>query len=220
MNIEEQLATTSTQLLVSDQPQQAGQNVTTKTTVNLEDPANDSLSINLPRSLKQADESITTPKHSKDTEQISGPIATSDLAKLAITHLDVHLWQKPLLEIDQRFHDKTYYKHYTNRYISSLRSKLGHFLADSQELSRPVKHLVHKELDNYARHRKMCEMLTDYYQSLGSSFFSFATPSPDEEIAIGCRLGTKGFYPFQVHQRLEIADLPPLLLLLLRLSSD
>lgn len=143
-------------------------------------------------------ESITTknekifessPEHKLDADSIS-----SNLTKLAIQHLDRHQWQLPLMEMDKKFRDKTYYKHYTDTYISSLRSKLGHFLADNQLLQNPMKYHVRQELDNYGKYSRMFELLTDYYQSLGSGFFSFATPSPDEEIVIGCRLGTKGYY--------------------------
>lgn len=119
---------------------------------------------------------------------------SSDLTKLAIQHLDKYQWQLPLMEMDQKFRDKTYYKHYSDSYISSLRSKLGHFLADNQLLTNSMRYHAQKELDNYEKYSKMFDLLTEYYQSLGGSFFSFATPSPDEEIVIGCRLGTKGYY--------------------------
>lgn len=119
---------------------------------------------------------------------------TSDLTKLAIQHLDKHQWQLPLMDMDKKFRDKTYYKHYTESYITSLRSKLGHFLADHQLLTNPMRFHLKQELDNYSKYSRMFELLTDYYQSLGSGFFSFATPSPDEDIIIGCRLGTKGYY--------------------------
>lgn len=119
---------------------------------------------------------------------------TSDLTKLAIQHLDRNQWQLPLLEMDKKFRDKTYYKHYTDTYISSLRSKLGHFLSDNKLVTNPMKYHLCQEKDNYSRHSRMFELLTEYYQSLGGGFFTFATPSPDEEIVIGCRLGTKGYY--------------------------
>lgn len=119
---------------------------------------------------------------------------TSELTRLAIQHLDKHQWQLPLMEMDAKFRDKTYYKHYSDSYITSLRSKLGHFLADNQLLSDPMRYHAKRELDNYEKYSKMFDLLTDYYQSLGGNFFSFATPSPDEEIVIGCRLGTKGYY--------------------------
>lgn len=119
---------------------------------------------------------------------------TSDLTKLAIQHLDKHQWQLPLMDMDKKFRDKTYYKHYSESYITSLRSKLGHFLADHQLLTNPMRFHLKQELDNYSKYSRMFELLTDYYQSLGSGFFSFATPSPDEDIVIGCRLGTKGYY--------------------------
>lgn len=119
---------------------------------------------------------------------------TSDLTRLAIQHLDKHQWQLPLLEMDKKFRDRTYYKHYTNSYISSLQSKLGVFLADTQMIEDPMQGHRQQELDNYSKYSRMFEVLTEYYQSLGSNFFSFATPSPDEEIVIGCRLGTKGYY--------------------------
>lgn len=120
---------------------------------------------------------------------------TPSLTKLAIQHLDKYQWQLPLMEMDKKFRDRTYYKHYTDTYISSSRSKLGHFLADKQLLQNPMRYHVRQELDNYGKYSRMFELLTVYYQSLGSGFFSFATPSPDEEIVIGCRLGTKGYYP-------------------------
>lgn len=143
-------------------------------------------------------ESITT-KSEKITEsspehRLGFDSMPSNLTKLAIQHLDRHQWQLPLMEMDKKFRDKTYYKHYTDTYISSLRSKLGHFLADNQLLQNPMKYHVRQELDNYGKYSRMFELLTDYYQSLGTGFFSFATPSPDEEIVIGCRLGTKGYY--------------------------
>lgn len=119
---------------------------------------------------------------------------TSDLTKLAIQHLDKHQWQLPLMDMDKKFRDRTYYKHYTDTYITSLRSKLGHFLADHQLLTNPMRYHLRQELDNYSKYSRMFELLTDYYQSLGSGFFSFATPSPDEDIVIGCRQGTKGYY--------------------------
>lgn len=119
---------------------------------------------------------------------------SSDLTKLAIQHLDKHQWQLPLLEMDSKFRDRTYYKHYTDNYISSLRSKLGHFIADHKLLANPMRYHAQRELDNYEKYSKMFELLTEYYQSLGGNFFSFTTPSPDEEIVIGCRLGTKGYY--------------------------
>jgi hypothetical protein len=125
----------------------------------------------------------------KQTETVS-----SDLTKLAIQHLDKHQWQLPLMEMDQKFRDRTYYKHYSDSYISSTRSKLGNFLADNQLLSNPMRYHAQLEQDNYDRYSKMFKLLTNYYQTLGSNFFSFATPSPDEEIVIGCRLGTKGCY--------------------------
>ena len=53
---------------------------------------------------------------------------------------------------------------------------------------------MQQELDNHRKYSKMFDLLTEYYQSIGSGFFSFVTPSPDEEIVIGCRLGTKGYY--------------------------
>lgn len=119
---------------------------------------------------------------------------TSDLTRIAIQHLDKYQWQLPLLEMDQKFRDRTYYKHYSDFYITSLRSKLGHFLADNHLLTNPMRYYMQKELDNYQKYSKMFDLLTEYYQSLGSNFFSFATPSPDEAIVIGCRLGTKGYY--------------------------
>lgn len=122
---------------------------------------------------------------------------TSDLTKLAIQHLDKHQWQLPLLDMDKKFRDRTYYKHYTDTYISSLRSKLGHFLSDTQLISNPMRYHLQEEMDNYSKYSNMLTLLTDYYQSTGSNFFSFATPSPDEQIVIGCRLGAKGYYRFQ-----------------------
>lgn len=119
---------------------------------------------------------------------------TSGLTKIAIHHLDKYQWQLPLMEMDKKFRDKTYYKHYSDTYITSLRSKLGHFLADKELISNPMRYHIQQELDNYKKYSKMFDLLTEYYQSLGSGFFSFATPSPDEEIVIGCRLGTKGHY--------------------------
>lgn len=119
---------------------------------------------------------------------------SSDLTKIAIQHLDKHQWQLPLMEMDKKFRDKTYYKHYTDTYISSLRSKLGHFMADNQLVDNPMRYHIQQELDNYSKYSRMFALLTEYYQSIGSSFFTFATPSPDEEIVIGCRLGTKGYY--------------------------
>ena len=119
---------------------------------------------------------------------------TPDLTRIAIQHLDRHQWQLPLMEMDPKFRDKTYYKHYSDYYITSLRSKLGHFLADKHMLSNPMRHHMQTELDNYKKYSKMFDLLTNHYQALGSNFFSFATPSPDEEIVIGCRLGTKGYY--------------------------
>lgn len=129
---------------------------------------------------------------------------TSDLTRIAIQHLDKHQWQLPLLEMDKKFRDKTYYRHYTDSYISSLRSKLGHFLADNQLISNPMKYHLQQELDNYSKYSKMFQLLTDYYQTLGSGFFSFATPSPDEEIVIGCRLGTKGYYRPKLAQLITV----------------
>lgn len=123
---------------------------------------------------------------------------SSDLTKIAIQHLDKHQWGLPLMEMDRKFRDKTYYKHYTDSYISSLHSKLGHFLADNQLISNPMRYHRQQELDNYRKYSRMFELLTEYYQSLGSGFFSFATPSPDEEILIGCRLGTKGYYQHHI----------------------
>lgn len=119
---------------------------------------------------------------------------SSDLTLLAIQHLDKNQWQLPLMEMDKKFRDRTYYKHYTDTYISSLSSKLGQFLADDQLSSNPMRYHVQQELDNYSKYSRMFELLTEYYQSIASGFFSFATPSPDEEIVIGCRLGTKGYY--------------------------
>lgn len=119
---------------------------------------------------------------------------TSDLTRIAIQHLDKYQWQLPLLEMDKKFRDKTYYRHYTDTYISSLRSKLGHFLTDDKLIDNPMKYHIGQEKDDFRRHSRMFELLTDYYQSLGAGFFTFATPSPDEEIVIGCRLGTKGYY--------------------------
>ena len=139
---------------------------------------------------------------------------TPDLTRIAVRHLDQYQWQLPLLEMDARFRDRTYYKHYSDYYISSLRSKLGHFLADSEMLMNPMRHHVRQELDNYKRYSKMFNLLTEYYRSLGSNFFSFATPSPDEEIVIGCRLGTKGYY----HEMSFVVHV--LLLLLLNLQSN
>jgi hypothetical protein len=130
----------------------------------------------------------------KDTSGTIAQTVSADLTKLAIQHLDKHQWQLPLMEMDQKFRDKTYYKHYSDSYISSLRSKLGNFLADNQLLSNPMRYHAQAEQDNYEKYSKMFNLLTDYYQSLGSNFFSFTTPSPDEEIVIGCRLGTKGYY--------------------------
>lgn len=125
---------------------------------------------------------------------ISMDSKNSDLTKIAIQHLDKHQWQLPLMEMDKKFRDKTYYKHYTDTYISSLRSKLGHFMADNQLIENPMKYHIQQELDNYSKYSRMFALLTEYYQSIGTSFFTFATPSPDEEIVIGCRLGTKGYY--------------------------
>lgn len=117
---------------------------------------------------------------------------TPDLTRLAIQHLDKHQWQLPLMDMDQKFRDRTYYKHYSDYYISSLRSKLGHFLADDQMIANPMGYHLQKELDNYHKYSQMFSSLTEYYQSVGKKFFTFTTPSPDEEIVIGCRLGTKG----------------------------
>lgn len=122
---------------------------------------------------------------------------TSDLAKFAIGHLDKYQWRLPLLEMDKKFRDKTYYKHYTDTYISSLRSKLGQFLTDNQLISNPMKYHLQREFDNHMRYSRMFDLLREYYHSLGGAFFSFATPSPDEEIVIGCRLGKKGCYHIQ-----------------------
>lgn len=121
-------------------------------------------------------------------------LTSSDLTKIAIQHLDKHQWQLPLMEMDKKFRDKTYYRHYTDSYISSLKSKLGHFIADTRLAKNPMKYHVQQEQDNYSKYSRMFALLTEYYQSIGGTFFSFATPSPDEEIVIGCRLGTKGCY--------------------------
>lgn len=143
---------------------------------------------------------LLPPPLSKNSSPLSGTSEqkihsiTSDLTRIAIQHLDKYQWQLPLMEMDRKFRDKTYYRHYNDTYISSLRSKLGHFLADHRLISNPMKYHLQKELDNYSKYSRMFELLTEYYQSLGSGFFSFATPSPDEEIVIGCRLGTKGYY--------------------------
>lgn len=118
----------------------------------------------------------------------------SDLTRLAIEHLDKHQWRLPLMEMDKKFLDRSYYKHYTDSYISSLGSKLGSFLTDNRLRTNPMKFHLQNELDNYNKYSQMFYLLTEYYRSLGSGFFSFATPSPDEEIIIGCRLGTKGCY--------------------------
>lgn len=143
-------------------------------------------------------ESSAIPYDQKSTELIEQKLLvesiSSDLTKLAIQHLDKHQWQLPLMEMDKKFRDRTYYKHYTDTYISSLRSKLGHFLADNQLIQDPMRYHVQQEKDNYGKYSRMFELLTIYYQSLSNGFFSFATPSPDEEIVIGCRLGTKGYY--------------------------
>lgn len=138
-------------------------------------------------------DTLSTPPCKPNQETLVDALSSS-LTKIAIQHLDKRQWQMPLIEMDKRFRDKTYYKHYTDTYITSLRSKLGHFLADNQLLANPMKYHRQKELDNYSKYSKICELLTDYYQSLGEKFFSFTTPSPDEEVAIGCRLGTKGYY--------------------------
>lgn len=154
------------------------------TTLNISQPA--------PADLDQQHEKTTLPTLQTTKTTYSSP--SSNLTKLAIQHLDKHQWQLPLLDMDKKFRDRTYYKHYTDSYITSLRSKLGHFLADKQLISNPMKYHLQEELDNYSKYSRMSELLTEYYQSLGCAFFSFATPSPDEEIVIGCRLGTKGCY--------------------------
>lgn len=146
--------------------------------------------------------STQTPLFTPNTSRISSTnqtpasvdSVTSDLTRIAIQHLDKHQWRLPLMEMDKKFRDKTYYKHYTDAYISSLQSKLGHFLTDTRLISNPMRYHMQQEQDNYSKYSRMFESLTEYYQSLGGCFFSFATPSPDEEIAIGCRLGTKGYY--------------------------
>lgn len=137
---------------------------------------------------------ITTPNDSSLEQKVNVDSMSSNLTKLAIQHLDKYQWRLPLMEMDKKFRDRTYYKHYTDTYISSLRSKLGHFLADNQLIQNPMRYHVRQERDNYGKYSRMFELLTEYYQSLGGGFFSFATPSPDEEIVIGCRLGTKGYY--------------------------
>lgn len=135
-----------------------------------------------------------TKSQQEDVGKVELEAITSDLTKIAIQHLDKHQWKLPLLDMDKKFRDKTYYRHYTDTYISSLRSKLGHFLTDNKLIGNPMKYYVDQEKINSKRHSRMFELLTDYYQSLGAGFFTFATPSPDEEIVIGCRLGTKGYY--------------------------
>lgn len=142
---------------------------------------------------RPTDSAFSTISQKNIAEKIS--VITSDLTKIAIQHLDKYQWQLPLMEMDKKFRDRTYYKHYTDTYISSLRSKLGHFLTDNQLISNPMRYHLKQELDNHEKYSRMFELLTDYYQSIGGGFFSFATPSPDEEIVIGCRLGTKGYYP-------------------------
>lgn len=146
-------------------------------------------------------DSPSTPTGSKGSIQPESVVdsVASDLTRIAIQHLDKYQWRLPLMEMDKKFRDKTYYKHYTDTYISSLHSKLGHFLADNSLITNPMKYHLQQELDNYSKYSRMFELLTDYYQSIGGGFFSFSTPSPDEEIAIGCRLGTKGYYPTQAY---------------------
>lgn len=67
----------------------------------------------------------------------------SDLTRLAMQHLDKHQWQLPLMEMDKKFLDRTYYKHYTSSYKSSLQSKLGRFLTDNKaHKNEPTKTLL------------------------------------------------------------------------------
>lgn len=113
------------------------------------------------------------------------------LSKMAIQHLTQHQWQLPLLEMDCIFRDRTYFKHYADSYISNLQSKLGLFMSSIQTEKSDLRcHNNQYIKDN------MLSTLVDYYKSLHGSFFSFSTPSPDEEIVIGCRFGSKGLYQY------------------------
>lgn len=119
-------------------------------------------------------------------------IITSDLKNISIMQQpDQHSqWQLPLMEMDKEFRNETYTRHYADTLsISSLGSKLGHFLTDN-----PMKYRANQGKDQLAKNSRIFEFVINYHKSLGRGFFSFATPSPDELVSIGCRRGFKGYY--------------------------
>lgn len=79
---------------------------------------------------KLSQPAVSNDKHLDNCILVDG--ITSDLTRIAIQHFNEYQWQLPLMEMDEKFREETYYKHYTDHYISSLRSKLGHFLANHQ----------------------------------------------------------------------------------------
>lgn len=127
----------------------------------------------------------------KSAGSINGGKHLDTLTEVAIQHLNHHQWQLPLLEMDCIFRDKTYFRHYADPYTSNLQSKLGLFMADLKFKKQSLQN--HARSRNLYRRSQMFSLLVDYYKSLHTGFFSFTTPSPDEEIAIGCRFGSKGY---------------------------